>query len=163
MPFMPLFVFFSVIHNLWFKCVFRAGCALEPGFAVLIRNSCSCSCAVTIMQQDWFCSCALELCHSARLSYLKVYFKPGIREHVGKWNGKPVLIGLNGVVTGIFLGFTSTFVLHLFLTTQQLLKCQLLIVLNFAAVLIIKDVKSVLVSQMKHVKFIYKPLNVILS
>lgn len=57
-----------------------------------------------------------------------------------------MLIGLNGVVTGIFLGFTSTFVLHLFLTTQQLLKCQLLTVLNFAAVLIIKDLKSVLVS-----------------
>lgn len=80
--------------------------ALEPGFAVLIRNSCSLE-AVTIMQQDWFCSCALELCHSARLSYLKVYFKPGIWNTL-KVNGKPVLIGLNGVVTGIFLGFTST-------------------------------------------------------
>ena len=163
MPFMPLFVFFSIIHNLWFKYVFSTGCALEPGFAVLIRNSCSCLCAVTIMQQDWFCSYALELCSSSRFSYLKVYFKPGIREHIGKWNAKPMLIDLNGVVTGIFLGFISTVVLHLFITIQQFLKCQFLIVLNVAAVVIIKDLKNVLVSQVKHVKFIYKPLNVILS
>lgn len=66
-------------------------------------------------------------------------------------------------LTGIFLGFTSTVVLHLFITIQQFLKCRFLIVLNFAAVLIIKDLKNVLVSQMKRVKFIYKPLNVILS
>lgn len=43
------------------------------------------------------------------------------------------------------MGFTDTVVLHVLVTTQQILKCQFLIVLSFAAVLIIKDLKNVLV------------------
>lgn len=60
------------------------------------------------------------------------------------------------------LGFTDIVVMHVFVTTQQILKCQVLIVLCFAAVLIIKDLKNVSVCQVKHVKFMYRPLNVIL-
>lgn len=46
---------------------------------------------------------------------------------------------------------------------QQSPKCRFLIVLSFAAVLLIKDLNNILVSQVKHVKFMYKPLNVILT
>lgn len=59
------------------------------------------------------------------------------------------------------MGFTDTDVLRVFVTTQQIRQCWFLIVLSFAAVLIIKDLKNV-VCQVKHVKFMCQPLNVIL-
>lgn len=114
------------------------------------------------MQWDWFSSHTWEPLCSSRLLYLKEHFKPRKREHIWKWNRESVLVGFSRVVTGIFLGFSDPVVLHLFIRIQQILKYWFLIVWNFAAVLTIKDLKNVLVSQVKHVKFMYKPLNVIL-
>lgn len=48
-----------------------------------------------------------------------------------------------------WLGCTDTVVLHLFIKIQQILKCQFLFVLSFAAVLITKGLKNVLVLQVK--------------
>lgn len=90
MPFMPLFVFISMICNPDMWCVCNTGCALEPGFAVLIRQSCWC--AVTVMQRDWFYSHAVWPRSPSKLLYMKVptQFVPRMRERIWKRNVKPV-------------------------------------------------------------------------
>lgn len=92
---------------------------------------------------------------------MKVLFKPRIREHIWKWNTKPEHTGLSRV-GGVFMGLLRV-VWLLFITIQQIPKCRFAIVLDFAAVLLIQDLNNVLVSQVKRVQFMYKPLNVILT